>query len=204
VFHDVPPAILARMAQLEEMDARDRLDGTARLKRLRQVPAGVGRFVALLAATTPPGRWIEIGTSAGYSTLWFALACRELGRRITTFEVLEAKATLARETFALAGVGDVVELVEGDVRDHLTSLDDLAFCFLDSEKEDYGELYDAVVPLLVQGGLLVADNAVGFEAVLGPMLARALADERVDAAIVPWATGELICRKRRAGRAGPA
>ena len=196
MFHDVPETVLARMAALEELDARDRTDGTARLERLRQVPRQVGRFVAILAASTPPGRWIEIGTSAGYSTLWLALACRETGRRVTTFEVLDGKAALARETFALAGVEDVVEFVHADVRDHLEPMDDLAFCFLDSEKEDYGELYEAVVPRLVPGGLLVADNAVGFEGVMQPMLDGARADARVDAVIVPFLTGQLICRKR--------
>ena len=185
------------MAQLEEIDARDRRDGTARLERLRQVPREVGRFVAILAAGTPPGRWVEIGTSAGYSTLWLALACRETGRRVTTFEVLAAKAALARETFALAGVEDVVEFVHGDARDHLAGMDDdVAFCFLDSEKPDYGELYEAVVPRLVPGGLLVADNAVGFEDVMQPMLDRALTDERVDGVIVRFLTGQLICRRR--------
>jgi caffeoyl-CoA O-methyltransferase len=196
VFHDIPEAMRARMAQLEEMDARDRHDGTGRLQRLRQVPRDVGRFVAILATGTPPGGWIEIGTSAGYSTLWLALAARETGRRVTTFELLDAKAALARETFALAGVEDVVEPVHADVREHLPSMDGLAFCFLDSEKADYGELYEAIVPLLVPGGLLVADNAVGFEDVMQPMLDRALTDPRVDGVIVPFLTGQLICRKR--------
>ena len=196
MFHDIPEAMLARMAELEEMDARDRRDGTGRLQRLRQVPRDVGRFVAILASGTPPGRWIEIGTSAGYSTLWLALAARETGRRVTTFEVLDAKAALARETFALAGVEDVVESVHADVREHLGRMDGLAFCFLDAEKADYGELYEAVVPLLVPGGLLVADNAVGFEDVMQPMLDRALTDPRVDGVIVPFLTGQLICRKR--------
>jgi caffeoyl-CoA O-methyltransferase len=196
VFHDIPEAMLARMAQLEEMDARDRRDGTGRLQRLRQVPRDVGRFVAILATGTPPGGWVEVGTSAGYSTLWLALAARETGRRVTTFEVLEAKAALARETFALAGVEDVVESVHADVREQLGRMDGLAFCFLDSEKADYGELYEAIVPLLVPGGLLVADNAVGFEDVMQPMLDRALTDPRVDGVIVPFLTGQLICRKR--------
>ena len=196
MFHDIPEPMRARMAQLEEIDARDRKDGTARLERLRQVPREVGRFVALLAAGAPPGRWIEIGTSAGYSTLWLALACREVGARVTTFEVLDAKAALARETFALAGVDDVVEFVHADVREHLAGLDGIAFCFLDSEKADYGELYEAVVPRLVPGGLLVADNAVGFEDVMQPMLDGARADARVDAVLVRFLTGQLICRKR--------
>lgn len=196
MFHEIPEPMRARMAQLEEIDARDRKDGTARLERLRQVPREVGRFVAVLAAGAPPGRWIEIGTSAGYSTLWLALACREVGARVTTFEVLDAKAALARETFALAGVDDVVEFVHADVREHLARLDGIAFCFLDSEKADYGELYEAVVPRLVPGGLLVADNAVGFEDVMQPMLDGARADTRVDAVLVRFLTGQLICRKR--------
>jgi predicted O-methyltransferase YrrM len=196
VFHDIPEAMLARMTQLEAMDARDRRDGTRRLERLRQVPREVGKFVAILAAGTPPGDWLEIGTSAGYSTLWLALACRETGRRVTTYEVLDAKAALARETFALAGVADVVELVHADVREHLGNIGPISFCFLDSEKEDYGDLYEAVVPLLVPGGLLVADNAIGFEDVMQPMLDHALTDERVDGVIVPFLTGQLVCRRR--------
>jgi len=78
----------------------------------------------------------------------------------------------------------------------MPGLDGIAFCFLDSEKADYGELYEAVVPLLVSGGLLVADNAVGFEDVMQPMLDGARADARVDAVLVRFLTGQLICRKR--------
>ena len=82
------------MRDLEEMDARDRSDGTPRSQRLRQIPPETGRFIALLAATAQPGRYVEIGTSAGYSTLWLAVACRRVGRTVTTFEVLEDKAAL--------------------------------------------------------------------------------------------------------------
>jgi caffeoyl-CoA O-methyltransferase len=64
VFRDIPEQVLSRMRELEAIDARDRLDGTARLRRLRQVPPDTGRFIALLAATAPSGRWIEVGTSA--------------------------------------------------------------------------------------------------------------------------------------------
>jgi predicted O-methyltransferase YrrM len=195
MFHDIPQAVLARMRELEEIDARDREDGTTRMKRLRQIPAEVGRFVAVLAATAPDGRCIEIGTSAGYSTLWLALACRATGRKVTTFEILDDKVALATTTFAQAGVTDVVELVHGDALDHLTELSEIGFCFLDAEKEIYDRCYDAVVPRLVRGGLIVADNAINHEATLRPMLDHALRDGRVDALIVPIAKGELVCRR---------
>ena len=76
MFIDTPKAVLSRMAELERTDSRDRTDGTPRMKRLRQIPPEVGKFIAILAATAPAGQWVEIGTSAGYSTLWLALACR--------------------------------------------------------------------------------------------------------------------------------
>ncbi|HWH71024.1 MAG TPA: class I SAM-dependent methyltransferase [Candidatus Sulfotelmatobacter sp.] len=196
MFHDIPQTMLARMRELEQIDARDRTDGTPRLQRLRQIPPEVGRFLALLAATAPAGQWLEIGTSAGYSTLWLALAGRAVCRKLTTYEKLEEKARLARQTFELAAVRDVVQLVHGDALEHLSDRKDIAFCFLDAEKEVYGPCYEALVPRLVSGGLLVADNAINHQATLRPMLDRALQDERVDALIVPIGKGELVCRKK--------
>jgi len=196
MFAQIPEPIAARMRVLEEMDARDRVDGTARLKRLRQIPPETGRFVALMAAMAPEGRYIEIGTSAGYSTLWIALACREVGRKVTTFEILPEKAALARETFRLTGVEDVVEFVEGDARDFLLTCSGISFAFLDAEKEVYGECYERVIPNMVRGGLLVADNAINHRETLAPMLERALADVRVDAHILTIGKGELVCRRR--------
>ncbi len=195
MFHDIPTPVLDRMRHLEEIDARDRADGTARLERLRQIPPETGQFIALLAASAPQGQYIEIGTSAGYSTLWLALACRLTGRQITTFEILDEKAELATETFRLAEVNDVVTLVKGDALECLSQSRDIAFCFLDAEKEVYSDCYEAVVPNMIPGGLLVADNAINHAATLQPMLDRALADDRVDALIVPIGKGELVCRK---------
>jgi caffeoyl-CoA O-methyltransferase len=196
MFHDIPEAILLRMRELEARDLRDRGDGTPRLMRLRQIPAEVGKFIAILAAGALAGTWIEIGTSGGYSTLWLALACRAAGRKIITFEILPDKIELARATFDAAGVGDVVELVQGDALDYVGKFHDIGFCFLDGEKEIYERCYEAVVPRMVSGGILVADNAINHEAVLRPMLDKALNDARVDALIVPIGKGELVCRKR--------
>jgi len=188
------------MQYLEQIDTQDRTDGTPQLKRLRQIPPEVGRLLALLAASAPRGTFLEIGTSAGYSTLWLALACREVGARIVTFELLAEKVALARETFDEAGVWDVVDLVEGDAREYLDAYRNVGFCFLDAEKEHYLEYYKAVAPILVDGGLLVADNVVSHRAGLEPFIRKALHDPLFDALIVPIGRGELLSRKvRRSG-----
>jgi caffeoyl-CoA O-methyltransferase len=192
---EIPPAMSERMAYLENRDSRDRLDGTARRDRLRQVPPATGRFLALLASLTPPGRWLEVGTSAGYSALWLALACRAVGRRLVTFEILPEKCLLAEETMATAGVEDVVELVCGDARELLGGYRDISFCFIDCEKEIYGECYELVVPNMASGGLLVADNVISHVETLQPLVDRAEQDGRVDSVVVPIGRGELVCRK---------
>ncbi len=195
MFHSISQPVLERMQYLEQIDRQDRYDGTARWQRLRQIPPETGRFLAILAASAPEGRYIEIGTSAGYSTLWIALACQMLGRTITTFEILPEKAQLARETFGTAGLAKVVNFVEGDFLEHAGQIDQISFCFLDAEKEVYSDCYEAVIPRLVTGGLLIADNAISHRDDLQPLIERVLADERVDALVVPIGKGELICRK---------
>jgi len=196
MFEQITPAMLARMHELEAIDISDRTDGTPRSKRLRQIPPETGRFLAILAASTPPGLWIEIGTSAGYSTLWLALAARATGRKVVTVDMDGAKVELARATFAAAGVEDVINLEHGDALAHLPHTHDIAFCFLDAEKDMYGPCYDLVVPRMVSGGLLVADNSIQFEQELRPMLDRALTDDRMDSVLVPIGSGDLVCRKK--------
>lgn len=195
MFNSIRQSVLDRMRYLEQIDTKDREDGTPRLQRLRQIPPETGKFLALLAAYAPEGMYLEIGTSAGYSTLWINIACEMMGRTVNTFEVLPEKIQLARETFQVAQVEKTINLVEGDIRDYLPQFDNIAFCFLDAEKEVYGECYEAIVPKLVKGGMLIADNAINHQETLKPMLDRALTDERVDALIVPIGKGELVCRK---------
>ncbi len=195
MFHSISENVKAKMHELEAIDAKDRIDGTPRMQRLRQIPPETGRFISLLAMSSPPGRCVEIGTSAGYSTIWLALACREVGRKLITYENLPEKVILARETIAAAQMLDTVKLVHGDALEHLTSLDEIAFCFLDAEKEIYLECYELLIPRLVSGGLLVADNAINHRKTLASTINRAESDRRVDAMVVPIGKGELVCRK---------
>ena len=195
-MHEIPASIRRRMEELEGIDARDRQDGTPRPARLRQITPETGRFLSILAAAAPEGRWVEIGTSAGYSALWLALACREMGRKLTTFEILPGKAALARETLREAGVEDVVELIEGNALERVASIEGIGYCFLDLEKEAYRACYEAVVPRMVRGGLLAADNVVSHADALRAFVQAVEADTRADSVVVPIGKGVLVCRKR--------
>jgi caffeoyl-CoA O-methyltransferase len=195
MFHDIPPAVLDRMQFLVDRDTKDREASLPLMRRLRQITPETGQFLALLLAGAPRGEVLEIGTSGGYSTMWLSLACAATSRRVTTFELMPEKQQLARETFRAAGVEHLIELVAGDAREHLPKHRDIAFCFLDAEKEVYRDCYEAVVPHLVPGGILVADNAISHHDELASMLDRATSDVRVDALVVPIGRGELVCRK---------
>jgi predicted O-methyltransferase YrrM len=184
-----------RMRELEQMDSTQRRNEMDHFERLRQVPSQTGRFLALVAASAPAGSFIEIGTSGGYSGLWISLACRELGRTLTTFELAPPKVKTATETFRKAGVDDIVTMVPGDAREHLPGQSDVAFCFLDIEKDMYEECYEAVVPNMVSGGLLVADNVISHAGDLSGFLDHAENDERMGSMVVPVGSGVLLARR---------
>jgi predicted O-methyltransferase YrrM len=195
MFHSIPRTILDRMAYLEAIDARDRADGTPKSHRLRQIPPETGRLLALLAASAPPGAVVEIGASGGYSGLWLILACMQRGDRLTTFDVAENKVQLAQETFTAAGVEKHVQVVHGDARERLAQFELIAFCFLDAEKDIYTDCYELVVPRLAPGGFFVADNLISHREELAGFVERVLADERVDALVLPVGKGLLVGRK---------
>ncbi|WZL80184.1 O-methyltransferase [Vallitaleaceae bacterium 9-2] len=195
MFEKVSDAMKNRMEYLEKIDEQDRKDGTSRMERLRQIPPETGKFIAMMAANCPKGRFVEVGTSAGYSSMWIVLACMERNVRLTTFEILQDKAKMAKETFCEAQIEDFVELVQADALEYLEQMNNIAFAFLDAEKEVYAQCYEQIIPRLVPGGILIADNAINHYETLEPMIKRALNDSRVDALVVPIGKGELVCRK---------
>ncbi len=196
MFHKIPQPILDRMKELEEIDTRDRQDGTPRIKRLRQVAPETGRVLAFLAHTVPTqGAWLEVGTSAGYSTLWLSLAIKAKSKTLFTYELLPEKTALARETFKQTKVEKLIELKNGDARGHVGDFGEVAFCFIDCEKEMYAEIFDLVAPNLVTDGLVIVDNVISFKEDLADFIARVEADEHLDTIILPVGKGLMVCRK---------
>ncbi len=194
MFHSIPAAVAARMSELERIDAEQRRGELPRRERLCQVPPETGRLLALLAAAAPPGDIVEVGTSGGYSTLWLALAARQTGRRIRTFERFPRKAALARETFARTGVAERIELRVGDARERLQEVAAPAFAFLDAEKEEYPAYLEALVGRMAPGGIVAADNVHSHRAILQPFVDAVLADTRLDALVLPVGKGVLVAR----------
>jgi len=195
VFHNIPEPILKRMRELEAQDAVDREDGTPRLQRLRQIPPVTGKFLALLCASAPKGGVLEVGTSGGYSSLWLSLACKERGDHLTTFEILEEKVNRAHDTFVAAQVSGEIQLIYGDARDVISGYTDIAFCFLDAERDIYIDVYEKMRNNIVPGGIIAVDNVISHADELADFVSFVENDSRVDAMVVPIGKGILVYRK---------
>ena len=102
---------------------------------------------------------VEIGTSTGYSGLWFCLALRATGGHLTTFEIDHGRAEQARQHFKAAAVEDLVTIVEGDAHQQITKLKfPIDVVFIDADKEGYVDYLNKVLPLIRPGGVLLAHN----------------------------------------------
>jgi len=120
-----------------------------------------GRLLRLLTESIGAERVVEIGTSNGYSGIWFCLALRKTGGRLTTFEIDADRAALARKNFQSAGVEKLVTLIEGDAHEEVTKLaGSIDLLFLDADKPGYIDYLQKLLPLVRPGGLVVAHNMV--------------------------------------------
>lgn len=196
MFSEINEKMKKRMEYLENIDKNDRLDGTERMKRLRQIPSETGKFIALLASTCPNGNYLEIGTSAGYSAMWLSLAIKDRKLKLKTYELLEEKIKLAKETFNASDINDLVELIEGDALKNIYKEDNIAFCFIDCEKEMYEKCWDIISGKILKNGIIIADNAINHYDTIKPMIDKALNDIRFDSLIVPIGKGELISKRK--------
>ena len=147
----------------------DVLDGA--LGRMRdaglppiQVSATQGRFLRLLAELIGAQRALEVGTLAGYSTIWIARGL--VGERhVTTLELDPHHAGVARANLAAAGLEGAVDVRVGPAA---ASLDELRrdgvppydLAFVDADKPSNVRYLEAMVDLVRPGGLVVVDNVV--------------------------------------------
>lgn len=119
-----------------------------------------GRFLEFVVHAARARHVLEIGTFSGYSSLSMAAGLPE-GGRITTLEISERHAEVARRHIAASPYADCIEVVVGPALDSLSRLAgpwDLVF--IDADKTNYRNYYEAVLPKLADGGLILVDNVL--------------------------------------------
>ena len=137
---------------LEDMD-RNQSGG------MMNVPREDGRILRLLTEAVSAKHVVEIGTSNGYSGIWFCLALRTTGGKLTTHDIDEGRASLARENFKRAGVDQLVTLVMGDAHETVTKIKEpIDVLFIDADKEGYTDYLNKLLPLVRPGGLILSHN----------------------------------------------
>jgi caffeoyl-CoA O-methyltransferase len=119
-----------------------------------------GRFLEFLIFALQPERVLEIGTFGGYSSLSMAAAL-PAGGHVTTLEISEKHAEFARRHIAASPHADRIEVVVGPALESIKSLQGpWDFVFIDADKENYANYYDAVLPQLSDRGLIAVDNVL--------------------------------------------
>lgn len=123
------------------------------------VPEEDGRLLRAWAEAVGAKHVVEIGTSVGYSGLWFYLVLKKTGGKLTTFEIDERRAAQAKKNFERAGVSDIVTIVLGDAHQTVTQLKEpIDVLFLDADKTGYIDYFEKLSPLVRPGGVVIAHN----------------------------------------------
>lgn len=161
------------------------------------VPIADGRMLRLLTEAVNAKAVVEIGTSTGYSGLWFCLALESTGGKLITFEFDKGRAATARKHFQQAGVSGMVTVIEGDAHENVKQLKGpVDVVFIDADKEGYVDYLEKVLPLVRPGGLILAHNTQLRE-VRDGYLKRVLADPSLETVIYNDGGGLGVTVKKR-------
>jgi caffeoyl-CoA O-methyltransferase len=169
-----------------------------------------GAFLRILVAATRARQVLEIGTFSGYSALAMASALPDDGRLVTC-DIDPVATAVARRYFAESGYGHKIDLRIGPA---LQTIEALAaegrrfdLVFIDADKPNYGHYWDAVLPLVPVGGLVLADNTLWSGKVVAPkeasdhaivaFNAKVKADPRVEHVLLSIRDGVMMARKLR-------
>ena len=138
-------------------------DTEAKKIPLIQISPDNGKFLFLLLKMIKARHVLEIGTLAGYSTIWMARALPDDGK-VTTLEISEKHAEEAKNNYKKAGLDSKIELMFGSALDSLDKLQNekFDFVFIDADKENSSNYFDKVIGLMNKGGIIACDNTLKF------------------------------------------
>ena len=175
-----------------------------------QIGPDQGQLLTLLTRLADARLAVEVGTFTGYSSLCIARGLADGGRLICC-DVNEEWTALARRAWARAGLDDRIDLRIAPAVETLAALPEhtaVDLAFIDADKPGYLDYWNALVPRVRPGGILLADNVLWSGEIADPERTdpntealRAFndavaADDRVEVAILPAFDGLTIARKR--------
>ncbi len=159
------------------------------------VSASEGKLLQVLARIIGANRILEIGTLGGYSTIWLARALPPTGKLIT-LEIDSRYAEVARRNLKRANLLQKVDIKVGPALESLSRLETegealFDIVFIDADKEGYPKYLQKAVPLLREGGLVLADNTLP-DAVLDPGADSGIKRFNADVSAHPDLTSILV------------
>jgi caffeoyl-CoA O-methyltransferase len=165
-----------------------------------------GRFLELLVHGLGARRVLEIGTFTGYSALAMAEALPE-GGRIDTCDIEPVHVEVARRYISRSQHADKITIHLGPALETIAKLEgDFDFVFIDADKENYDNYYEAVLPRLSERALIAIDNTLWSGRVVDPpdetssiiaaLNDKLAADERVVCVQLSVRDGVTLVRKR--------
>lgn len=168
-----------------------------------------GHVLGELVRITGARRILELGTFTGYSSISMALALPPDGRLITC-DVDQETNAIARRYAQEAGVIDRIEYRIGPALETIATLDGrFDIVFIDADKVNYVNYYEATLPLLADDGVMLVDNALSSGDVVDPSNARESTraihalnerirnDDRVENVLLTVRDGINLVRRRR-------
>jgi caffeoyl-CoA O-methyltransferase len=193
-----PDDVLARLAE----ETREKTTMPAMM-----VGPVEGRFLGFLVRALGATRVLEVGTFTGYSSISMARALPPDGR-VISIDVNPETTEIARRYAAEAGVVDRIDYRVGPGTELLAELEGpFDLVFIDADKDGYIDYYEAALPLLADGGLIVADNVLWSGRVVSAPeddSTRAIQrfnehvrnDDRVESVMLTVRDGMTLVRKR--------
>lgn len=187
VAQDRSPKTPGRPDEARVMAVIDKL--TPQIGRMLSVPPEDGRLLRILTESVGAKHVLEIGTSNGYSGLWFCLALKNTGGKLTTLEIEPEKVKLATANFKEAGVDGMVTIIEGDAHQEVAALKGpFDIVFIDADKEGYLDYLKKALPLVRPGGLILAHNTTNSRGGIGDYVKAVTTDPNLET--VFWNTSD--------------
>jgi caffeoyl-CoA O-methyltransferase len=204
IIAGVDSKVLSVISRLNMQSNRER-SGRVKVapdQEMLAITADTGIFFSVLLKAIKARRILEVGTSAGFSTLWFADAMgKDHSTRVITIEMNPQKVERALKNFKEAGVDKIIEIKQGIALDLLYKLKGkFDFVFLDADKENIIRYFDIVLPMVRIGGIIAADNMLypdHFRPAMRKYARHVHTKPNIQSVTVPIGMGEEITIKLR-------